>query len=277
MDAYAHAAEIVRERDRDRYLADLFAPEAARRHLFALHAFNAEVARVREAISEPLPGEIRLQWWRDAIVNAEPAGHPIAEAVIETIKAVALPLPAFDNLVKARIFDLYDDPMETSNDLDGYLGDTSSGLIQLGAIVLAGGQDPNSAEAAGHAGVAYGLTGIMRALPFTAARRQLFLPADTLKRHGAEPESIFSGEATPAVRAALAELRGRARAHLELARLALGEVAPAALPAFLPVALADAYLGQMEQPGYDPFRTPVEVPQWRRQWRLWRAARSRRI
>lgn len=277
MDAYAHAAEIVRERDRDRYLADLLAPEAARRHLFALHAFNAEVARVREAISAPMPGEIRLQWWRDAIIQAEPAGHPVAATVIETIKAAALPLDAFDNLLRARIFDLYDDPMETESDLEGYLGDTSSALIQLGAIVLAGGGDPRSAEAAGHAGVAHGLTGIMRALPITAARRQLFLPADLLERHGAEAESVFSGAATPAVRAALAELRGRARQHLAEARQAMAGMAPAALPAFLPATLAEAYLDRMEQPGYDPFRTRIEVPQWRRQWRLWRGARSGRI
>jgi phytoene synthase len=277
MDAAAHTAGIVRERDRDRFLADLFAPEAARPHLFALHAFNAEVARVRDAVHEPMAGEIRLQWWRDAILNLEPAGHPVAEALVATIRDASLPLDAFDRLLTARVFDLYDDPMGPLSELEGYLGDTSSALIQLAAIVLAGGTDPGTADAAGHAGVAYGLTGLMRALPVTASRRQLFLPADILARHGAEPEAIFAGEATAPLKAALGETIAAARDHLAKARAALAAADTRVLPAFLPVALAEPYLDLMARQDFDPFRMPADVPQWRRQWRLWRAARAGRI
>jgi phytoene synthase len=48
------------------------------------------------------------------------------------------------------------------------------------------------------------------------------------------------------------------------------------IPALLPVALVRAYLARMERADYDPFRTPVDVPQWRKQWLLWRAARDPR-
>src|SRR4051812_24518965 len=108
MDAYAHCAVLVRTADRDRYLADLFAPEKARRHLFALHAFNSEVARVRDTTTDPTLGEIRLQWWRDAL-RGEAGGHPVATAVSETIAAFSLPVPALENLIEARTFDLYND------------------------------------------------------------------------------------------------------------------------------------------------------------------------
>ena len=86
MDAYAHCRGHRAQRlDRDRYLADLFAPARGAPHLFALHAFNAEVARVRDAVSEPTLGEIRLQWWRDAIASGDGGGNPVAAALIETI------------------------------------------------------------------------------------------------------------------------------------------------------------------------------------------------
>jgi len=175
-EAYARVGEALKGADRDRYIADLLAPEPFRKHLFALHAFNAEVARVRDVVSDPMLGEIRLQWWRDAIVNGAGGGHPVATALNATIARFGLPKDAFQRLIDARLFDLYDDPMPSLNDLEGYAGDTSSSLIQLAAIVLAGGQDPGTAEAAGHAGVAYALTGIMRALPIHARRGQLFLP-----------------------------------------------------------------------------------------------------
>ena len=93
-DAHAHCEALVRAADRDRYLAGLFAPAAVRRHLYALYAFASEVARVREAAREPLPGEIRLQWWSDALggdARGEVAANPVAAALIDTIEQCALP------------------------------------------------------------------------------------------------------------------------------------------------------------------------------------------
>ena len=59
--APAYCQNQVRQHDRDRYLTALFAPPARRPGLFALYAFNLEVAKVREAVSEPMLGHIRLQ------------------------------------------------------------------------------------------------------------------------------------------------------------------------------------------------------------------------
>ena len=272
-DPFERAAETVRAADRDRYIADLFAPAPLRRHLFALHAFNAEVARVREAVSDPKLGEIRLQWWRDAIAEGAAGGHPIATALNRTIAELSLPVDAFLRLIDARIFDLYDDPMPTLNDLEGYAGDTSSSLIQLAAVILAGGHDPGTAEAAGHAGVAYALTGIMRALPIHARRGQLFLPLAMAASRGIDTQALATGSVTPELRALLADLRTIARQHLAEAERDIADLAPPVSAAFLPLKLVKPTLDRMDRSGYDPFSGAVELPPWRRQWILWRAAR----
>jgi phytoene synthase len=272
-DAFSHAAGLVRQRDRDRYLADLLAPPEFRGHLLVLHAFNSEAARVREVVSEPMPGELRLQWWRDVLRAGEGGGHPVAAALVRTIAAFRLPLAAFDNLLQARIFDLYDDPMPSMAELEGYAGDTSSALFQLAAIILAGGRDPGTADAAGHGGIAYALTGLMRALPIHARRGQSFLPADLLARHGVAATDLAAGRGGAGLDAALAELRGVARNHLDAARRALGPALPEARAALLPLALVEPYLRRMEQPGFDPLHQLADLPQWRRQWHLWRASR----
>ena len=273
MDIYGHCAEIVRQRDPDRYLSDLFAPPEARRGLFALHAFNAEVARVRDAVSEPMPGEIRLQWWRDAIVNGEAGGNPVAEALNRTIREATLPLTAFDNLLSARTFELYDDPMPTLKDLEGYAGETASIVFQLGAMVLAGG-DPGTADAAGHAGVAYALTGLMLALPRHAARGQMYLPADMMAAHEVIAAEVLAGRATPELARLLGELRGIARDHLGKAKRAVASAPARVTPAFLPLALVEPRLRLMERGSYEPLAAPRDLSPWRRQWLIWRASRA---
>jgi phytoene synthase len=276
MDSFDHAAEIVRTDDRDRYLADLFAPEAARRHLFALHAFNIEIARIRGLVSDPTVGEIRMQFWQDAI-HADGAGHPVGRAMVETISAFNLPLAALDNLIDARRFDLYDDAMPSLNDLEGYAGDTSSSLMQLAAIILAGGRDPGTADIAGHGGVAYALTGLMRALPVHAARGQCYLPADLLGRQGIGRDEAVSGQSSPELDAVLAELRAAARRHLDAARELASDLDRPLLPAFLPLALVGPELERMDRRDYQPFERGAEMSRLRRQWLLWRAARRDRL
>jgi len=274
MDPFDHVAEIVRAADRDRYLADLFAPQSKRRHLLALHAFNAEIARVRQNVTEPGLGEIRLQFWRDA-VRGDGAGHPVGQALVETIAKFSLPFEAFDRLIEARRFDLYDDPMPSLNDLEGYAGETSSSLIQMAAILLAGGRDPGMAEIAGHGGVAYALTGLMQALPIHASRGQTYLPADLLSAHQVDRAEMLVGHSSPELLAALAELRSVARSHLAAARKLADGLDPGLFAAVLPLALVEPQLRAMERPGSEPFGIGTGPSQFRRQWILWRAAVKR--
>lgn len=271
-------AELVRRADRDRYLATLFASDAHRPALLALYAFSAEVSRVRDVVSEPLPGEMRLQFWRDLIEGDSLAssGHPVAQALGAAITRYALPRKALLDLIEARTFDLYDDPMPSVADLEGYCGETSSALIRLASIILAEGRDPGGADAVGHGGVAYALTGILRALPWATGRGQVFLPVDVMNRHGLSREALLARQVGEPLRAVLADLRALARRHLEAARAASPGASPAVRLAMLPVTLVEPYLAELERAAADPFRTPAEISPLRRIWTLWRASRQAR-
>lgn len=270
---FAHCEALVREADPDRYLANLAAPKDKRPYLFALHAFNFEIARVRESVREPMLGEIRLQWWRDALqgeARGDVRANPVAAALDDTIVKFRLPRQALVDLIESRMFDLYDDPMPTLNDLEGYCGETSSSLIQLASIVLNDGKDPGTADAAGHAGVAYAITGLLRAFPIHARQGQLYLPVDILARHGVVRDDVVTGRGGPGLKGALADMRAIARRHVDQARTLRPTIPPAAEPAFRPLALVEPYLKAMEKPDYDPLHTPIDLPQWRRVWAVWR-------
>lgn len=201
---FDHAADVVRQFDKDRYLSALLAPETHRNGLMALYAYSAEISRIRELVSEPLPGEVRLQWWRDLLEGTEHgavASNPVANALLQTIDRYELPKESLVAMAEARVFDLYNDQMPSLNDLEGYAGETVSGVIQLACLVLNDGKEAGTATAAGHAGVAYALTGLMRALPWHASRQQMYLPKDVCDRHNLDVQSVFRGETTAELRA----------------------------------------------------------------------------
>jgi len=269
---FEHCEALVRDGDPDRYWATLFAPPAKRPFLFALYAFSFEIARVRDSVREAMIGEIRLQWWRDALqgeTRGDVRANPVAAALDDAIVTFRLPRQALVDLVEARVFDLYEDPMPSLNDLEGYCGETSSSLIRLASIILADA-DPGSPDAAGHAGVAYAITGLLRAFPWHVRRGQVFLPQDLLAGHGVVRDDLVSGRGGPGLVSALADLRAVARRHLAQIRTLRSTIIPPAGPAYRPLALVEPYLRRMERPDYDPFRTVVELPPWRRIWALWR-------
>jgi len=270
-DSYSHCETLVRTADKDRYLATLFAPADKRGPLFALYGFNAEIANVRERAREPMPGEIRLQWWRD-VLNGERAGeaavNPIAAALVETIARFSLPKERLLGLVEAHAFDLYDDPMPTFEALEGYARQTWGTIFALAALICGA----EAAHAAEPGAIACGITALLRSFALNASRRQLYVPVEFLEG-GTTPEEIFAGQTSPSLVNALRMLRTRVRDNVVAFEPALASVSAAAMPAFLPVALVPSYLSEMERPDYDPFRSDPSVPQWRRQWILWRAAR----
>jgi phytoene synthase len=230
---------------------------------------------VRGRARDPLAGEIRFQWWRDALAGRAPggiSGNPVAAALVDTIEKKELPLAAFERLIEAREFDLHNDPMPSSAAFEAYLRLTASSLFELTGILLVG-EGTALAAAAGHAGISYGITGLLRAFPLHASRGQIYLPADLLAHHHVDHAEILSGASNLALLDALAALREKAWEHFAEVDRLLSALPPAVQPAFLPLVLVNAYLSRMERKDYDPYTTPVEIPQWRRQWMLWRAAR----
>lgn len=269
----------LRDTDRDRYLACLLAPVGNQACLAPLYAFNAELARIRELVHEPIPGEIRMQWWRELLENdaATGEGHPLAHALLECIRKHRLPISVFENMIDARIFDLYDDPMEDRAAFEGYAGETASALIQLSSLVLDPENAARSAEAAGHAGVAQTVAGLLLLLPQHCRRGQVYLPAELLRATGLDRETLLAGEDAEAISRAIRAFTGFGRDHLAKARARFDTISPANFAAFIPLALAEPIFDRADAAGAELLRRTIRPPQWRRQWWMWRASRRKRF
>jgi phytoene synthase len=275
-DTVTFCANLVRNHDFPRYAATLFAPAAERRALLALYAFNVEIVRVRDQVSQPLPGEIRFQWWTDlfsGLVHGSAEGNPVAAELLRAIRDFDLPVEPLSLLIDEHQFDLYNDPMPTMAALESYLNDTSSVLFALGAGIV-GEASGESEHLARHAGLAQGMAQVIAALPRDASRRQLFVPLQLLQQHGCGQEEVFAGKQSAKLRAVLGQLIGEARGHLRTAFTLLTNVPPEVRPVFLPLALVARDFERMSRVDYDPFM-PQETSRLRTLWTLWRASKSR--
>ncbi|MBR0974713.1 phytoene/squalene synthase family protein [Bradyrhizobium japonicum] len=275
-DTVSFCADLVRSHDFSRYAATLFAPAAERRALLALYAFNVEIVRVRDQVSQPLPGEIRLQWWTDMLsghVHGSAEGNPVAAELLRAIRDFDLPVEPLSLLADEHQFDLYNDPMPTMAALEGYLAATCSALFELAARIMVSPSEAGE-HMARHAGLAQGIVQVIANLPRDAAHRQLFLPQQLLASHDCNMEDVFAGRETPNLRAVLDQLAGEAQQHLATASSLLAEVPASARPAFLPLSQVRADLKRLSQPGRNPF-TPQSSSRLRTLWTLWRASRSR--
>lgn len=260
--AAEYCAVELRRHDRERYLADLFAPPGPRAALFALHAFNLEVARIREIVSEPMLGQIRVQWWREAldgIFSGAPRRHAVALALAEAVKEHGLNRSLFDALLDAREADMDDTPPATLGALVEYARATSGGLVRLG-LQACGTGDGAAHEAGEAAGIAHALAGLMRAVPFHARQRRVFLPTDVLAKAGLGAGDVIEGRDRAALSRACRAVACEARRHLDRARAARGAVPRQGRPALLPAALAAAALHRLEKAGYDPYRLQSPGP-----------------
>jgi 15-cis-phytoene synthase len=275
-EAAGFCAELVRTHDFTRYVSTLFMPAEQRRALVALYAFNVEISRVHEQVSQPLPGEMRLQWWTDMLAGTDHGGvegNPVAAELMLAIRAWRLPVERLSRLIDEHQFDLYNDPMPTMAALEGYINDTSSALFSLGAGIAGRSSDAID-HIARHAGLAQGIAQVIAALPLDASRRQLFVPQQVLESHGCGIEEVFAGKQTPKLRAALDQLLGEARGHLKTAYTLLADVPPQIRPVFLPLAMVEHDLQRMSRADNDPFM-PYTTSRFRTLWTLWRASRSR--
>ena len=273
---------LARAVDYDRYLSAVFAPAACRESLFALIAFNHEIARIPEAVSEPMLGRIRLQWWRevlDAVYASEPARrHEVAVPLAEAIRACALDRAPFDALLEAREDDLESEGPADLAALERHAAATGGSLTQL-MVQAAGAHSGPALEAGRQVGTAWALIGTLRAAPLAAAQGRVTLPADLLTQAGIVADDMQEGRGFERFErfATVAEpVAGRAAELLATARQARRAVPRRGRSVLLIARLADLYITRLRRAAWDPRDPRVACGPFRKQAAMLAGALSRR-
>lgn len=278
-ESFIHAADALRIGDRDRYLATLVLSGDHRDAITALYAFNADIASIRERVTDPAPGEMRLQWWNDAL-DGEGHGavrqNPVADALLDTMSRYAIPAGTLLRLIGARRFDLYDDPMPDLESFEGYAGETVSTLYQLAAMILNDGQTIEAGDAAGHLGVAHAMIGHLRAFGHVASQGRIMLPWTIFEANGVREGEIFAGIESDGLSEALGQISEMAADHLTRAEAAIALLPAQLKPAFAPIAVLKTQFALLQSRSGSLFAPVPDDADWRKITRLaWWSWRNR--
>ena len=274
--ALSYCAEQVRRYDHGRFMTALFAPAPRREDLWALYAFNLEIAKIRETVTEPMLGRIRLQWWRetlDGFERGEVREHAVAAPLAETVRRHRLSAAQFAPLLEGREHDVEPEPPADLAALEDYAAATSATLVELALAVLEGAH-PGARAAARHVGIAHGLAGLLLAVPFRAAHGRVDLPQDLLDEAGLHADRVKESRGDARLARILRVIALRATHHLGEARHHRRQISRQALPALLPAILAERALKRLAAVGYDPFAAALGRPDGglnlRLAWAAWR-------
>jgi len=187
-----YCLNIVRKHDYDRFVLALMVPSKYRDAVLALFAFNYEIAKTREVVSETTIGLIRLQWWREAIseiFDDKPIRkHEIVEALAKVIKSYDLPREDFDHLIYAREFDLEGVAPANIEGLINYADYTTTPLYRLVLKII---NETENESILKSLSVQYAIIGLLRAVPYMLDQRRLMLPQDVLTKFDISEQKLF--------------------------------------------------------------------------------------
>ena len=261
----------VRQGDRDRYLALLFASSSERRALAAIAAFNLELARAASEITESMLGLVRLQWWREAVEEIRAGGpvrrHQVAEALAAATRTHGLSTDRMLAMIASREEELESEGAPTQAVFNVRADATAANLIRLSLQTV--GLDPEEtglAAASASVGRAYATVGCARSVLLDARRRRIRLPAEALAEAGVNLDQLLELRPQPALQACLRLLAARAESDLQAARKA--EIPRRARPLLLTARLAALHLERLRRAAYDPFDPRVIATAPFDVWRL---------
>ena len=260
-DALSACAEIAAQQDRERWLAASIAPAPERARLAVLIAFNAEVARTRDVVTEAMLGLIRLQWWRETVSAAAagtPRAHPVAEGLAALFPEGRVAEADLIALIDARERDLESEGLATLGDFLAYT-DATAGMFNRIALELLGVDGESARTAARHVARAVAIAGQLRSVAANAARGRILLPRAFLGGHGVSIAGLLAGRPEANLAAAARELAAIALGNLAAARAMRAEVPRAALPVLATARFAGHHLKRLEKARYDLFGGTLEA------------------
>lgn len=253
---------IAKDGEPDRYLAALLSPSAQRETLLALAALSTELARIPlRIVHEPAMGEIRLQWWRDALVLPPDlrTGHPVADAVRKAAQDHQLPADLLEALIDARSLLLHDPSPLTDEALRDLLWKTEGALFALGAHVVGSPASSHLHAGCAAAGQAYGLARLLLDLPRALAAGRVPLAKAQLDSAGLSAEELLTNASDSRIETLLSVCFAQIRRNLDVARQFAATLPRTARVAFLPLALVEPYLRVLERSGGALLREETRV------------------
>ena len=251
-----YCVNLVRQYDFENYLCCLLVNKQSRHSIFAIRAFNVEIAKVCDFTTVETIGKMKIQFWKDTIEDIYSKGicpdHPVAKELQKAIEKHNMSKLWFTKLLGEREENLHNNPFSDTEQLENYSEKTVSSILYLTLEGL-GVKDTNADHCASHLGKAIGIVTLLRSTLHHAKSRRILWPANVLLQHGLSQEDILRGKNLSAIKEATYQLASIAHVHLDKARSLIGNVPKIGFQACLPALSCSSYLTTLQQVDFDIF------------------------
>lgn len=181
------------------YYSFRFLEPQRRQAITALYAFCREVDDVVDECRDPEVARGKLIWWRTevAALYAGKAGHPVTQALTESLKHFSLPQEQLLEIIDGMEMDLEQSRYADFKALHLYCYRVAS-VVGLLAAEIFGYTDRRTLKYAHDLGLAFQLTNIIRDVGEDARRGRIYLPQDELVRFGVTENDLLQARYSPA-------------------------------------------------------------------------------
>ncbi|XP_076293534.1 NADH dehydrogenase (ubiquinone) complex I, assembly factor 6 homolog sicily isoform X2 [Lasioglossum baleicum] len=247
--------------DYENFLCTLALVPAVRSAVFAIRAFNVEVAQVQDHIHDHKIGEMRLKFWSNALnstFKGKPPRSPVLLELARILENHSLSIEHFRRLIDVRLEHLRNHTFLDMRALEKYAECSTSSIYYL--ILEAHSTHSVTAEhAVTHLGKGHGIINIIRSVPHNAKNRVNMLPQDILMKHGVSTEAIFQGEVSQDLKNAIYDIVFFGTQHLNMAMSMTREIDHDYTQyVFLTKACLYNYLKRLNKVDYNIFDTKLQ-------------------
>ncbi|KAG8224608.1 hypothetical protein J437_LFUL009175 [Ladona fulva] len=252
-----YCVDLVRQNDHENFLCTLLVSESIRTTAFAVRAFNTEVARVSDVVSNTNIAQMRLKFWEEAvekIFSNNPPEHPVAKEIYRALNKHKLSKLYFSRLVTSRRNQILKNGFPNLESMEQYSENSVSSVFYL-LLQAAGVQDMNVDHAVSHLGKAQGITNSLRALPHLAKNPETAtfpLPIDLLLKHNVSTEAILRG-GNDGLKEVAYEVASRAKLHVDKAKSLSSKFSRDTFLICLPIVPVMGFLTRLQKANFNVF------------------------
>jgi phytoene synthase len=214
-DQIRQSKAIQRRTGKTFHLATRVLPERVRHATYVLYAFFRVADEVVDAADTAPPPEQRrrLEELRQQALGEMETDDPVLDAFAELRAAHDIPREDVDAFIDAMLEDVDTDRYDTYEDLEAYMDGSAAAVGRMMTEIM---ETPNAEQAMPHAtalGEAFQLSNFLRDVREDVVERdRIYLPLETLRKHGVTEEQVLNFEYDERFRAAMDEELRRAEA-----------------------------------------------------------------
>ena len=175
------------------HLATRLLPARVRRPTYVLYGFFRIADEVVDDARGVPPDEQaeRLEALRAQALGEEPADDRILEAFQDLRDRYEIPEETIDAFVDAMLADIHTDRYESYGDLETYMRGSAAAVGEMMTLVMEADEPATALPHAKRLGEAFQLTNFLRDVREDVLERdRVYLPVETLHRHGASVEQV---------------------------------------------------------------------------------------